>query len=246
MMGFDPVIEAGSVGELRGRLDPSDGPALLLAELPLVRGGGADLISEVCEFLPHCRVVFLAAHLDLDLLSDCMAAGACGYLSENISPETLQESLRLVAAGGTVFPAELASLLIVRRTLATGAGGAEPPQPSAFSDRELDVIRCVAGGASNKAIARELGIAQATVKVHLKRILSKTAFSNRTQLAIWALTHTLQSEIRGPRRTTPRDAAVELPSGNEDHNDRRCARVSGIEQHYKPNAAAQVQDLQHP
>lgn len=184
-MGFDNVLEAADLEELRDMADPRYGPDLLLVELSRVTHGAADFMEDIRGWAPGCRVVFLATNFDMELLSDCLAAGAYGYISENISHDELHESLRLVIAGGKVFPAELAALLSGRGIFADAASAGELAE-GILSDREIDIVRCLSSGSSNKVIAQKLGIAEATVKVHVKRILRKTPFSNRTQVALWA------------------------------------------------------------
>lgn len=121
------------------------------------------------------------------MLARCFAAGASGYLLENISRDTLGKSLTLVGAGGKVFPPELApyiSNFAVKS--AEPANGATFPNELRLSGRELEILHCLTRGQSNKAIGQTLEIAEATVKVHVKRILRKIHASNRTQAALWA------------------------------------------------------------
>jgi two-component system nitrate/nitrite response regulator NarL len=185
-MGFAEVDDAPSLDVLRQTAD-GQAPDILLVNLGRAAGGVASLMQQVRDWTPHCSVVFLADALDLDRLADCFAAGASGYVSAASSREALEQSLRLVAAGGTVFPGELASH-ISELTDKLGSG-ASPPGAAlemALSERELDILRCLARGCSNKMIAAELNIAEATVKVHVKRILRKIRATNRTQAALWA------------------------------------------------------------
>ena len=85
-----------------------------------------------------------------------------------------------------VRPHGPAASLVWDNTRPALAGGLRPAAPS---DREWEILRCLASGSSNKAIARELSIAETTVKVHIKSLLRKLGVSNRTQAAIWALNH---------------------------------------------------------
>ena len=136
-------------------------------------------------------------------------AGADGYLLKNeISPHALVKSLELVwAAGGVVIPQEFAKLLKDRaqldtdpavRDLETVSDGRQPRLASdaaqtddvgRLSSREQMVLRELTQGASNKQIARDLSIAEGTVKVHVKSLLRKIRVCNRTQAATWALEH---------------------------------------------------------
>jgi two-component system nitrate/nitrite response regulator NarL len=202
-MGFGRVEEAENIRELkieelkRRANDASgseSGPDILL--VALLRGaedfthleGFTHLIEEIRTWVPQAKVVFLATDLDLDLLSGCFAAGANGYLLENISCDSLEESLKLVCTGAKVFPSELA-LLIPGLACKLGGSAISTSELRDFdlSDREIEILRCLTDGQTNKIIAKELNIAEATVKVHVKRILRKTHASNRTQAALWGV-----------------------------------------------------------
>ena len=129
--------------------------------------------------------VMLADSVDQAALTASYSAGADDYLLHDISPEALYESLRLVMAGERVFPSDLATMLADwswRARLQFDRAGA-----GALSEREAEIVRCLADGMPNKVIASALTITESTVKVHLKSILRKLGVSNRTQAAIWAI-----------------------------------------------------------
>ncbi len=108
-IGFDPVQEAAELDDLM-RLDGGDRPDLMLISMrtaPEI----APLVHEIRAWAPATKLVFLAPTLDMRGLIACFAAGAQGYLLETLSREGLQHSLRLVGAGGNVFPSELADAL---------------------------------------------------------------------------------------------------------------------------------------
>ncbi|WP_286192094.1 response regulator transcription factor [Roseomonas genomospecies 6] len=134
---------------------------------------------------PGIRVVILTTDLCTRRLSGALGAGAHGYLMKDIACEALMQSLKLVMMGEKVFPTHLAELLINGRSeeLATEV----PARRKGLSQREIQILRCLLNGNSNKMIANHLHITEATVKVHLKSLLRKINASNRTQAAIWAL-----------------------------------------------------------
>ena len=145
----------------------------------------------VRALLPDARVTMMADTFDAAQLRQCFTAGADGYLLKDMSAESLRASLALVLLGEKLLPSSLAELL------SRNSNGSDPAALSAIpihdravtgtlSDRELDIMRCLVDGDSNKRIANRLQIAEATVKVHLKSILRKTRAANRTQAAIWA------------------------------------------------------------
>ena len=110
-MGFDPVEEATDLEDLKRHAKDVRHPEILLISL-LQRDLGLDaLIQEIKTWAPHAKVVFLAPALDMPALSACFAAGADGYLLEDISRDGLQHSLLLVSAGEKVFPSVFATVL---------------------------------------------------------------------------------------------------------------------------------------
>jgi two-component system nitrate/nitrite response regulator NarL len=180
-MDFDPVREAGDAQELRRQIgeDRRIRPDLLLIDLSETVISAGD----VKEWAPITKVVLLAADLDLELLSEYFAVGASGYLLKKISRNALEESIRLVLAGEKVLPSRLVTVMPrigVSWQPKSKGGGLEQ-----LSNREIDILRCLANGQSNKATADTLGIAESTVKVHVKRILQKIHAANRTQAALW-------------------------------------------------------------
>jgi two-component system nitrate/nitrite response regulator NarL len=129
--------------------------------------------------LPHTRVVMLTMS---DAESDMRAAieaEVSGYISKSASPTMLENTLRLVVEGETVFPQRAMSYK-ARQPVTL-------PQLAQLTQREHQILLCVARGLSNKTIARELELAEGTVKVHIKAILRKLELANRTQAAVFVL-----------------------------------------------------------
>jgi two-component system nitrate/nitrite response regulator NarL len=176
--GHDPIYAQASLDELINRADRSR-PDLMLIRLRGAAPEIAPLMGEIRAWAPEAKAVFVAAALDLQALAACFAAGASGYLVEPLSTERLEHSLRLVTAGEKVFPSELAEVL-----------------------REGDILRYLANGYSNRAIAEKLGISQAAVRADIRRILAKLRLSNRRQAAEWA-------QARG----LGREAGANAPAG---------------------------------
>jgi two-component system nitrate/nitrite response regulator NarL len=187
-IGFDPIEEADDIAQLRRRLGEAPPKTMLITALARGAGSAINTVREVRSWLATAKVVCLVPDFDLDEMRGCFAAGACGYVLESISRDALRESLRLVDAGEKVFPSELAlqfPSMTARPEVAEGAASVAPE--SDLSSREIEILQCLANGQSNKAIAKDLAIAEATVKVHVKRILRKAHASNRTQAALWAI-----------------------------------------------------------
>lgn len=146
------------------------------------------VLERLDKIYPVTPVVVLGDKVCMATLSACLAAGASGFLTKDISPDALLRSLQLAILGETVFPADLAGLLAggfwERKPLRMPVGNA-----CGLSDREMETVQCLMRGESNKLIAKRLNITEATIKVHMKSVLRKVKASNRTQVAIWAHSH---------------------------------------------------------
>jgi two-component system nitrate/nitrite response regulator NarL len=145
-------------------------------------------IRSLRQSLPQVRVVALADRLSIGRMAECFAAGAHGYLLNNISSAALKHSLALVMLGEKVFPSALAAFLANPSDRVE-----ETSRPfdlmNRLSPREIAILRTLGTGLPNKVLAHQLGITESTVKVHLKGIMRKIRVSNRTQAAVWAITH---------------------------------------------------------
>ncbi len=190
---FAISAEADSLAEGLSRMDEGLRPKIALVEFD---AGSDDIqaLKQVRERYPEVKIVVLAATTrNIHHLARCFEAGADAYLLKNISPDALQQSLKLVLLGEKVFPTRLAALLV------SGQVDTHRPMASSadlrgLSEREVQILRCLLNGHPNKVIAKKLNITEATVKVHLKGVLKKINAANRTQAAIWALNNGLSSE----------------------------------------------------
>ncbi|MGE0259818.1 MAG: LuxR C-terminal-related transcriptional regulator [Alphaproteobacteria bacterium] len=196
-MGFGKIYEADALTALEAQEEDINKIEIMIVRVSDDRTDPKEIMTQARNIMENPRVMFLVPRLDVNLLSECFSAGASGYLSESASQETLMGSLRLVKAGGKVFPEELAELIPSitaarrhRHPLSASDNGDGIPE-GGLSDRELDILRELGNGQPNKVIANELGIAEATVKVYVKRVLKKIGVHNRTQAALWAATRGL-------------------------------------------------------
>jgi two-component system, NarL family, nitrate/nitrite response regulator NarL len=137
---------------------------------------------------PNMKLVVLVDDLDRKLLAEYFGAGVDGYLLKDVSTQALIASLNLVMTGERVFSSGLIPLVVEQavanrpsEAIGNAVDGVE------LSERETEILRHLAAGEANKVIANQLNVAEATVKVHIKHILKKTAVQNRTQAAIWAI-----------------------------------------------------------
>ena len=160
-------------------------------------------VGLVKNIYPECRVVILTAQAEPKCIMSAFASGADGYLLRDITPQALVGSLGMVVAGEKVYPAAALDLL-VKQTPAIGAENIDS-KFSAYhlSCREVQVLKYLAVGETNKQIARDLDITEATVKVHIKGVLRKLDLSNRTQAAIWAVNKGLTEQGNENLRMNP-------------------------------------------
>lgn len=193
--GFDIAAEASTVDEIVRNANGGPAPQIIILDFSL----GTEAVAALKASQPQARTVVFAESAELAYLADMFSAGADGYLLKSITPSALIESLRLVALGEKVFPSMLTDFLGAMRASQSGTSERVRVGDVALSQRELDIIRRLADGDSNKAIAKELAITEATVKVHLKTVLRKLGATNRTQVAIWAVQHGLTNGSNGAR-----------------------------------------------
>ena len=194
--GFEVAAEAATVGEITDGKANAPVPHLIIMDF----AQGSDALASLKSLQPQARTVVFAESAELSHLADMFGAGADGYLLKSISASALIESLKLVRLGEKVFPSMLTDFLGAMRANQTGTNERVRVGDVALSQRELDIIRGLADGNSNKAIAKELSITEATVKVHLKTVLRKLGATNRTQVAIWAVQHGLTNGANGSHR----------------------------------------------
>ena len=150
-------------------------PDVVLVDLVMPRVDGVETIRLLHERVPGARAVVLSSFIDEDRLFPVLRAGAAGYLLKDVEPAELVDAIRTVHGGGALLHPRVAA-----RLLAEVAG--DPLTP-----REREVLALIGRGMANKAIARELGLAEKTVKAHVSSILGKLGVADRTQAALYAV-----------------------------------------------------------
>lgn len=150
-------------------------PDLTLLDLTLPDSRGLDTLRSVLRRHPGLRVMVLSADAGRDLVLDALDSGACGFVPKRVDGELMASAMRSVLAGGIYVPA------IGALDEVTAAPAAEPE--GGLSPRQLDVLRLVEQGLSNKAIMRALDMSESTVKTHLRAIFLRLGVDNRTQAA---------------------------------------------------------------
>jgi len=185
--GFDVVGEAAD-GFEGIRTVVALRPDVVLLDLHMPGISGIDALQAILRDAPGTHIVMLTVSEEAEDLMLALRSGALGYLLKNIESEFLVDSVRRAAAGEAVMSPEMTAKLM--REVRTGATPAAGP---ALSPREREILACLARGASNKEIARDLDVAESTVKIHVQHILRKLELSSRVQAAVWAVEHGIAS-----------------------------------------------------
>lgn len=169
------VVAEASDGEQAIAAHKEHKPDVTLMDLRLPKLGGADAIAAIRKDQPSARVIVLTTFDGDEDIFRALQAGAKGYLLKGMDAAELTEAIRAVYAGKSKIPASIAEKLAERM------GG------PALTTRELEVLKRIVAGRSNKEIGGDLHISEATVKTHINSILSKLGVSDRTQAATSAL-----------------------------------------------------------
>ena len=179
--GIDVVGEAAD-GEAAVREAERVRPDVILMDLVMPRLDGVGAMRELRRRAPDSRVIVLTSFADDERLLGAIRAGAAGYLLKNAEPQEVVRAVRAASAGQTLLDPAVAARVVESIADRDQVAGAESLTP-----REREVLRLIARGRSNKLIARELGIAEKTVKTHVGHVLAKLGVTDRTQAAVIAV-----------------------------------------------------------
>lgn len=190
------LIGEASSGEAGLELARALEPDLILLDLNMRGMGGIETLRALREADLAVRILILTVSDSADDLVAAIRAGADGYLLKDMEPEALLASIIDALSGRIVISESLNGLLA--RSLRDEAQAAERSL-APLTDRERDILGCLASGMSNKLIARDLNIAEGTVKVHIKNLLKKLKFRSRLEAAVWAIDQNLRPGGAAPR-----------------------------------------------
>ncbi|MDO5530489.1 two-component system response regulator NarL [Sutterella sp.] len=172
-------------------------PDLIVLDLNMKGSSGVEILTHLkAEDPSRCVVILTVSDSGEDLI-DCIRAGADGYFLKDMEPEKFLASVHEALIGHVVVDPNMTKYLtkVVKEK-------PKPVEPTPLTDREQEVIECIAQGLSNKLIARRLNISDGTVKGHVKHLLKKLGLNSRVEAAVWYLSN-------GPRR---RGAVQETPA----------------------------------
>ena len=198
--GADGIAAVALSGELQ--------PDVVLLDLVMPQMDGVEATRQILQVCPMAHVLILTSFGEDDKVFPAIRAGAQGYLLKDIHPAELAQAVREANRGKVQLHPDIAKKLMSavagdRQVQAgvQGHGGPVRPasSPNDLTERELEVLRWIAGGLTNREIAERMIISEKTVKTHVSNVLGKLALEDRTQAAIWALKHNLGPEDR-PRQ----------------------------------------------
>ena len=164
-------------------------PDVILMDLVMPEMDGIEAIRRITARQPEARILVLTSFAADDKVFPAIKAGALGYLLKDSGPEELVQAIHQVYLGESSLHPTIARKLLQELSRPSE----RPPTPEPLTEREVEVLRLVARGRSNREIADQLVISEATVRTHVSNILSKLHLASRTQAALYALREGLAS-----------------------------------------------------
>jgi DNA-binding NarL/FixJ family response regulator len=181
------VGEAGTVAEALAQVQQLT-PDVVLMDVRLPDGSGAEACREIRGICPETKVLFLTSYADESAVMAAVLGGAHGYLLKDVRGSALIEAIMTVATGQSILdPAVTQSVFTQMRAL-TPSGRGEP-SPPAFSVQQQRVLALLSEGQSNKEIAQTLGLSEKTIRNYLHHIYRKLHVKSRTKAAVLFSTH---------------------------------------------------------
>lgn len=163
-------------------------PDLVLLDLDMPVMNGTEALAQMMEMNRQLPVVMLTVSEDADDLKEAFVLGARGYLVKNIDADYLVNSIRKIVAGESVMSPEMTSKFVngIRAKNLSLMPEVRPETVRSLTERERQILGCLAQGASNREMAQMLNMSESTVKAHLQRIMRQFDFSSRVQAAVFA------------------------------------------------------------
>jgi DNA-binding NarL/FixJ family response regulator len=171
------VVGGAADGQEAVELAAQTSPDVILMDLSMPGMDGIEATRKIVAAHDDVQVVVLTSLTDRERILGALDAGAIGYLLKDAEPDELIAGIRAAVRGESPLAPKAARALLTARAKSERAE---------LSEREREVLRCVAEGMPNKLIARELGISEKTVKAHLTRVFQQIGVTDRTQAALWA------------------------------------------------------------
>ncbi len=179
------VIGEASSGEEGVKVVLKEKPDVVLMDLIMDNGNGIEATKRIKEVIPDCKVIVLTSYYDDKQIFPVLEAGAFSYLLKTASAEEIVSAIKKAHHGENVIEPKVAHKVMTRFQ------GKQATLHDQLTDRELEVLICLANGATNQEIADQLFIGIKTVKTHVSNILRKLEVHDRTQAAVYAHRHHL-------------------------------------------------------
>jgi DNA-binding NarL/FixJ family response regulator len=189
-------------------------PDVLLLDLAMPCLSGMGTLRELGQGAPTCRTIVLTAQIEQTEIVEALRLGARGVILKDAPVGLLIRGIRAVMAGDH-WVGHKRVTDVKQFVKATGDSGPQTKRTFGLTPRELDVIRAVVAGNSNKEIAQRLAISQDTTKHHLSNIFDKLGVSNRLELALFAYNHRIVNDGPSPGQVLPAPAAESAADGAE-------------------------------
>lgn len=182
VLSLDPTIAVvGDAATVTEAYVTSTRPDIILIDID----GIIDLNEAVTcsrKAMPSVKICALSMHLEPDVMQRCLNAGVDGYIVKDVSPNEFMRAIKSIASGETYVDPRIAGRLLRRRS-----SPQRYPDPCDLSMREVEVVRLIVAGMSNKEISSNLHLSEKTIKNHVSRIFTKFNCTARTQAAVYAL-----------------------------------------------------------
>lgn len=185
------IVGEASDGEEAVRLAGELQPDVVVMDVRMPKMTGVEATSKIKTTYPNVRVLVLTAHDDDEYVFALLQAGANGYLLKTAEIEELVRAIRTVAAGQSALAPEVTGKVVAQFTSGKGLpetlAQSQQDNYDGLTERELDILKLVGRGLSNKQIGKELFISDRTVQAHLSNIFSKLNVSSRTEAVMHAV-----------------------------------------------------------
>ena len=193
-----PIAVVGEAANGRDAIEQAKScqPDIVLLDLMMPEMNGLEATPRILEACPTARVLILTSFGEEDSVIPALKAGAQGYLLKDIAPDELVQAVREAYRGRVQLHPEVAKKLVSAITARDEQPPAKPNTPALeeLTEREIEVLRWIASGKSNREIAEVMVISEKTVKTHVSNLLGKLHLEDRTQAAIFALKHGLGAD----------------------------------------------------
>ena len=184
------VVGAAGDGDEAVELVAAHGPDVVLMDLRMPRCDGVTATARIRAAHPSTRVVVLTTYADDADILGAMRAGALGYLTKDAGRVQIAQAVRAAATGRAFLDPVVHQRLVAAATAAPGSSRAAAA-PDGLTAREIEVLRLIAAGLSNREIAKRLFVTEVTVKSHVNRLYAKTGVRDRAQAVRYAYEHGL-------------------------------------------------------